>query len=104
MELLGREVPVNIFGTRHGEKVYEVLVSREEMAKAEDLGRYYRVPADKRSLNYHQYLVSGSPKTTVTEEYSNHNTERLDVAATKRLLMTISYMQEVVNGRSNLAA
>lgn len=104
MELLGREVPVNIIGTRHGEKVYEVLVSREEMAKADDLGRYFRVPADTRSLNYHQYLVSGSPETTVAEEYSSHNTERLDVEGTKRLLMTIGFMQDAVRRRASLAA
>jgi UDP-N-acetylglucosamine 4,6-dehydratase/5-epimerase len=104
MELLDREVPINIIGTRHGEKVYEVLVSREEMAKATDMGRYFRVPADTRSLNYHQYLESGNPQTTVADEYSSHNTERLDVDGTKRLLMTIGFMQDAVRNRTSLAA
>jgi UDP-glucose 4-epimerase len=104
MELLDREVPINIIGTRHGEKVYEVLVSREEMAKATDMGRYFRVPADVRSLNYHQYLESGDPQTTLADEYSSHSTERLDVEGTKRLLMTIGFMQDVVHKRTTIAA
>jgi UDP-glucose 4-epimerase len=104
MELLEREVPINIIGTRHGEKVYEVLVSREEMAKATDMGRYFRVPADVRSLNYHQYLESGDTKTTLADEYSSHNTERLDVEGTKRLLMTIGFMQDAVRNRTSMAA
>jgi UDP-N-acetylglucosamine 4,6-dehydratase/5-epimerase len=104
MELLDREVPINIIGTRHGEKVYEVLVSREEMAKATDMGRYFRVPADVRSLNYHQYLESGDPQTTLADEYSSHSTERLDVEGTKRLLMTIGFMQDVVHRRTTIAA
>ena len=76
---------INI-GTRHGEKVYEVLVTREEMLKAQDLGNYYRVPADTRDLNYDKYLDEGDPKLTVMEEYTSDNTKRLDVKEMKDLL------------------
>jgi len=76
---------INI-GTRHGEKVYEVLVTREEMLKAQDLGEYFRVPADTRDLNYDKYLDEGDPKLTVMEEYTSDNTKRLDVDSMKDLL------------------
>jgi UDP-N-acetylglucosamine 4,6-dehydratase len=96
MELLNTRVPVNIIGTRHGEKVYEVLVSREEMAKANNTTRYYRIPADTRSLNYHKYLVEGSQETTVADEYSSHNTKRLDVEGVKSLLQSIDYIRNII--------
>jgi len=76
--------PIQIIGTRHGEKLYETLVSREEMARAEELGRYYRVPVDSRDLNYSSYFVEG--RVTQAEDYTSHNTERLDLEAVKALV------------------
>ena len=76
---------VNI-GTRHGEKLYEVLVTKEDMVKAEDLGGYYRIPADNRDLNYDRYIDKGTKKLDVAEEYNSHNTERLDVKGMIKLL------------------
>ena len=76
---------VNI-GTRHGEKLYEVLVTKEDMVKAEDLGNYYRIPADNRDLNYDRYIDKGTKKLDIAEEYNSHNTERLDVKGMVKLL------------------
>ena len=78
--------PVQTIGTRHGEKLFEVLLSREEMAVAQDLGRYFRIPPDSRDLNYHKYLVDGDPRISVSEEYNSHNTQRLDVDGMGELL------------------
>jgi UDP-glucose 4-epimerase len=94
LEIFESRVPIKIIGTRHGEKVFESLVSREEMAHAEDEGRYFRIPADTRDLNYHQYLEEGDVGTTRAEEYTSHNTERLDKDATIRLLLTQDYVKE----------
>ena len=91
--------PVNEIGTRHGEKLYEALLSREEMASAEDLGRYYRVPADSRDLNYTKYVEAGEPRINTAEEYSSHNTHRLDVEEMKALLMELEFMRAIVAGR-----
>lgn len=89
-EVLGRpDHPVSVIGTRHGEKLYEVLLSREEMAVAHDLGRYYRIPPDSRDLNYHKYLDNGNPRISLSDEYNSHNTERLDVAGMRNLLMQL---------------
>lgn len=96
MRMMEREVPVNIIGTRHGEKRYESLVSREEMARADDLGRYYRVPADNRDLNYHQYTDEGNPRTAEMTDYTSDNTERLDVDGIVALISELPYiMQEI---------
>jgi UDP-glucose 4-epimerase len=78
-ELLARQNEIKIIGTRHGEKLYESLLSREEMARAEDLGGYYRVPADSRDLNYAKYFVEGETDVSMLDDYTSHNTERLDV-------------------------
>lgn len=86
VEMSGRAHPVRVIGTRHGEKLYETLVSREELAKAEDMGRYYRVPADNRDLNYKKYFVEGERQISALDDYTSHNTERLDVAGIKALL------------------
>lgn len=95
LKLYGREdIPVNVIGTRHGEKVYETLVSREEMVKAEDMGRYYRVPADVRDLNYDKYLDNGDHKITTATEFHSHNTNRLDVDGMVELLKTVRYIRE----------
>lgn len=93
-ELFDSHTPTQIIGTRHGEKLYESLISREEMAKALDMGDYYRVPADNRDLNYAQYYVEGDLKITETSDYTSHNTRQLDVAAVKALLLKLAYIQE----------
>jgi UDP-N-acetylglucosamine 4,6-dehydratase len=85
---------IKIIGTRHGEKLYETLVSREEMAKAEDRGRYFRIPADNRDLNYDKYILDGSPDANEVDDYTSHNTERLSVEQVKRLLITLDYVRD----------
>ncbi|MET0107026.1 MAG: polysaccharide biosynthesis protein [Sedimenticola sp.] len=93
-DLLGKpNHPVNIIGTRHGEKLYEALLSREEMAEAEDLGGYYRIPPDLRDLNYEKFVEEGEERITQAEDYNSHNTERLDVDGMKELLMKLPFMQ-----------
>lgn len=86
--------PVRIIGTRHGEKLYETLLTREERVRAQDLGRYFRVPADTRDLNYALYFTQGMPEADATEDYHSHNTERLDVEAMMALLLKLPYVQE----------
>lgn len=88
---------IRVIGTRHGEKLYESLVSREEMAKAEDMGRYFRIAADDRDLNYNKYFVEGEQSITESEDYTSHNTERLDVPAIKRLLQRLDYIRDELN-------
>jgi UDP-N-acetylglucosamine 4,6-dehydratase len=87
------EHPINIIGTRHGEKLFEVLLSREEMASAKDLGGYYCVPPDLRDLNYGKFVESGEIKITNSVEYSSHNTERLDVKSLQKMLLKVDYIQ-----------
>ncbi len=98
LELYGENNPIQIIGTRHGEKVYESLVSREEMAKAEDLGDYYRIPADTRDLNYGKYFTEGDERITRMEKYTSHNTRRLDVDETKELLLKLRFIRRDVLG------
>lgn len=102
LDLMGKpDHPVNIMGTRHGEKLYEALLSREEMACALDMGDYYRVPADGRDLNYNKFVEQGQPKLTQSahaEDYNSHNTQRLDVAGMKQLLLKLSFMQRIASG------
>ena len=93
-ELFKADIPVQIIGTRHGEKLYESLVSREEMAKAEDMGRYYRIPADNRDLNYNKFFVEGELSIATLDDYTSHNTERLDAAGVKQLLQKLDFIQE----------
>ena len=85
-ELKNSDTPINCIGTRHGEKLYEVLVTKEEMVNAEDMGNYYRVKADNRNLNYQKYTNEGNAKLDEICEYNSHNTERLDVEGMKKLL------------------
>lgn len=92
-ELIGGESPLKVIGTRHGEKLYESLISREEMAKAEDMGRYYRIPADNRDLNYKKYFVEGETEISELDDYTSHNTERLDVEGVKKLLLNLEYIR-----------
>lgn len=90
--------PINIMGTRHGEKLYEALLSREEMVAARDLGGYYQVPPDLRDLNYGKYVEHGEIKISEAVEYHSHNTDRLDVEGMKQLLMKLRFMQAIVRG------
>ncbi|MFJ7140625.1 polysaccharide biosynthesis protein [Pseudomonas protegens] len=93
-QLFGKSNEVRVIGTRHGEKLYESLVSREEMAKAEDMGRYYRIPADNRDLNYKKYFVEGEQRISELDDYTSHNTSRLDVPGIKELLLKLDYIKE----------
>lgn len=88
---------VNIIGTRHGEKLFESLVSREEMAKADSIGEYFRIPADNRSLNYAEYFSSGETKISDIDDYTSHNTHRLNVDQIKTLLLSLSYVRNELN-------
>lgn len=93
-ELFNASNPIKIIGTRHGEKLYETLVAREEMAKADDLGRYYRIPADNRDLNYNKYFIEGEQKISAIDDYTSHNTQLLDVEGVKKLLQRIDYIND----------
>ncbi len=93
-ELFHYDKPIKVIGTRHGEKLYESLISREEMAKAEDLQRYYRIPADNRDLNYKKYFVEGEEYISKSEDYTSHNTERLSVEGIKQLLLQLDYVRK----------
>ena len=98
-QIVGKpEHKINIIGTRHGEKLYEALLSREEMISAEDLGDYYRVPPDLRDLNYGKYIEQGEEELSVTEDYNSHNTQRLDVEGMKTLLMKLTFMPAIARG------
>ena len=96
-ELFKKDTPIRVIGTRHGEKLYESLISREEMVKAQDLGGYYRIPADNRDLNYAQYFSEGEEKISHQEDYTSHNTERLNVAQVKKLLLKLDFIKEELN-------
>jgi UDP-glucose 4-epimerase len=93
-ELFNKNNSIHIIGTRHGEKLYESLISREEMAKAEDHGGYYRIPADNRDLNYAQYFSEGEEKISHQDDYTSHNTTRLNVEQIKTLLLKLDFIQE----------
>ena len=96
-ELLRSTSDVKIIGTRHGEKLYESLVSREEMARADDLSGYYRIPADSRDLNYDKYFVEGETRISEIDDYTSHNTHRLDVEQVKDVLMKLEIIREAVH-------
>jgi len=96
-ELFDRDNPIQIIGTRHGEKLYESLVSREEMARAEDMLRYYRIPADNRDLNYNMYFNAGEERISRLDDYTSHNTERLNVEQVKVLLLKLDYIKAELN-------
>lgn len=102
LELMGKPGhPVHTIGTRHGEKLYEALLSREELACAQDMGDYYRVPADGRDLNYAKFTEQGEQRLTETseaEDYNSHNTQRLDVVGMKQLLLKLDFMQRIARG------
>lgn len=107
LELMHRpEHPVHVIGTRHGEKLYEALLSREEMACAEDMGDYFRVPPDGRDLNYAKFMEEGEQRITESthgEDYNSHNTTRLDVDGMKNLLLRLDFMQRISRGEQAVA-
>jgi UDP-glucose 4-epimerase len=94
VEIFASKSPIRVIGTRHGEKLFESLVSREEMAKAVDEGRYFRIPADNRDLNYAKYFVEGETSVSVSEDYTSHTTERLEKQQVIELLLSLEYVQE----------
>lgn len=98
LKLFNAKNEIRIIGTRHGEKLYETLLNREEMAKAEDMGGYYRVPADVRDLNYACYFVEGQEEVSVKGDYNSHNTERLDVEGMTKLLLKLDIIQRALRG------
>ncbi|MNV54512.1 UDP-glucose 4-epimerase [compost metagenome] len=107
LEVMGKpDYEVREIGTRHGEKLYEALLSREEMACAEDQGDYYRVPPDGRDLNYAKYVEQGEQRITRSshgEDYNSHNTTRLDVEGMKKLLLKLDFMQRIARGEPAVA-
>jgi UDP-N-acetylglucosamine 4,6-dehydratase/5-epimerase len=103
MQIFEQKVPIAVIGTRHGEKKYESLVSREEMAHAIDHGGYYQIPQDDRDLNYDKYFVAGEQTISEAEDYTSDNTERLDVAGVKKLLLTLPFIQAQLK-QSNVQA
>jgi UDP-glucose 4-epimerase len=96
-EIFNASNEIQIIGPRHGEKMYETLCGKEEMSKAEDLGDFYRIPADMRDLNYTKYVQTDGPKL-VDEEYNSDNTKRLNVEELKELLLTLDYVQKELKG------
>jgi UDP-N-acetylglucosamine 4,6-dehydratase/5-epimerase len=96
-ELFASQSLIQIIGTRHGEKLYESLLSREEMARAEDMGRYYRIPSDNRDLNYAKFFIEGESSVSVSDDYTSHNTERLNVAQVKELLLTLDFIKDALH-------
>ncbi len=98
-KLMGKpEHPIQVIGTRHGEKLYEALLSREEMACADDMGAYFRIPPDLRDLNYTKYVEQGETKISRTEDYNSHNTERLDLTGMQKLLLKLDFMRAIQRG------
>lgn len=93
-ELKHSDLPINCIGTRHGEKLYEVLVTKEEMVNAIDMGEYYRIPADNRNLNYQKYVDQGNANIEKIEDYNSHNTQRLDVDGMKELLLKLDLFND----------
>lgn len=93
LELKGAKNKIKIIGTRHGEKLYETLCTREEMMNAEDMGEFYRIPADNRDLNYAKYFSEGHQLVTLLDDYNSHNTTRLDVEGVKKLLKSLNIFQ-----------
>jgi UDP-glucose 4-epimerase len=97
-ELFNAKNDIRIIGTRHGEKLYETLLTREEMANAEDLGDYFRIPCDERDLNYGKYFTEGQEKVSQFEDYNSHNTQRLTVTEIKDKLLKLDFIQQELEG------
>ena len=102
IELYQSKSKVRVIGTRHGEKLYETLVTREEMAKAQDMGNYFRVPADTRDLNYDKFFVEGQQEVSVIDDYHSHNTARLDLEGMKKLLLQLDMVSSAVNNLQSI--
>ena len=96
-ELFASENMIKIIGTRHGEKLYESLISREEMAHAQELDNYYRIPADNRDLNYAKYFNEGDKDISLLDDYTSHNTRRLSVEQIKQLLLELTFIEDELN-------
>ena len=94
LELFHAEIPITQIGIRHGEKMYETLLTNEECAHAVDLGSFYRVPCDKRDLNYDRYFTTGDATRNILTEFNSNNTQRLDVEQTKQKLLSLSYIRD----------
>jgi len=101
IDLYKSKSEIKIIGTRHGEKLYETLVNREDMVKAQDLGSYYRIPADNRDLNYAQYFSEGSHDVSKFEEYHSNNTRRLNISEMKELLLKLSMIRSDILGEKS---
>lgn len=101
-ELFHADNAIRVIGTRHGEKLYETLLTREELVKAEDLGGYYRIAPDDRDLNYNKYFTEGEEKISHIEDYNSHNTKRLTVDEIKELLLKLDYIQQELSGGPNV--
>jgi UDP-N-acetylglucosamine 4,6-dehydratase/5-epimerase len=101
IELFNSKSKIGIIGTRHGEKLYETLLSREEMVKAKDMGSYYRIPSDNRDLNYDSYFVEGIVETSSKDDYTSHNTKILKVPEIKKLLLKLDFIQSELNSVGN---
>jgi UDP-N-acetylglucosamine 4,6-dehydratase/5-epimerase len=98
LELYQSNNKLKVIGTRHGEKLYESLLTKEEKLKAIDLGNYYQIPSDNRDLNYSKYISKGEPSTNDVEDYNSHNTNRLDVEGMKKLLLKLDFIKEDIGG------
>jgi len=96
--VLRRFLTTNIIGTRHGEKLYEALLRREEMVEAEDMDEYYRIPPDLRDLNYDKFVEQGEERISHAEDYNSYNIERLNIEGMKSLLMNLDFMQAAIRG------
>ena len=96
-EIFNYEKEIFVIGTRHGEKLYESLLSREEMARVEDLGKFYRLPSDNRSLNYDKFFKEGKEINKQFKEYTSHNTNRLSVSEIKEILLKLDFIKESLN-------
>jgi UDP-glucose 4-epimerase len=101
-ELCGVNTEIKIIGTRHGEKLYETLCTREEMVKAEDMGDFYRIPADNRDLNYAQYFSEGEQDVSLIEDYHSHNTVQQDVEGMKKLLVQLPLIRTAIYGENDI--
>lgn len=99
LKIFDRQADIKIIGTRHGEKLYESLVAREEMARADDLGNFYRIPADARDLNYSKFFTDGEQSISNAEDYTSHNTRRLDVAGVIEVLMRLDFIKDALGGK-----
>ena len=96
------EPEIRVIGIRHGEKMYETLLTKEECAKAEDMGNFYRVPADNRDLNYDKFFKDGDIKRVTIEEFNSNNTRRLNLEETKAKIASLEYIQNELNGVTNI--